>query len=211
MKEYYVLEEMIEISTKTFSYFGADMTRKDGFTKVSALRSKTEKDKMCGAIDCYQQSKIEEKICKPQYLETQNYLNDIFGRTFQFFILLLSILLVAVLMVFIRAFIDYFHDYNMIMSGYDDQIGILFGVVIFLSMLISLNWKSIDLQSFCLMNSGEQLCQENSMKNNIHCLNIYGLDQTNTSTNRIDNQTNVMARFDGFSGFFNITESAFGF
>ena len=76
----------------------------------------------------------------------------------------------------------------------DDQIGLIFIVIIFSCTLLSLYRSNFQLTAFCLMNKNEPICQVNwmSLASDIDCLNISNRDE------RLD------VFYDDYAGFLNL-------
>ena len=83
--------------------------------------------------------------------------------------------------------------------------GNIISLIVFLGVMIKLNQQTFDIQSFCLMNNNETICQKNLPllgynPENIKCSAIYNSATNDTSI--------VMVHYDGYSGFIKMNYSS---
>ena len=133
----------------------------------------------------------------------EDYLSPIFGQSNALTIVVGSICAMGVVLILLRIANDYFRENNTSVTRKDDIIGLLVATALFGVMIFALNIKTVKLESFCLMNSNEFICQKkwhrlDYNKSQIDCLEVYGIN---------GHKKNGEARFDNFSGFLNITQA----
>ena len=156
---------------------------------------------MCGPDYCYPQSVKTKKICKPAYLAGPSFVNELLDTPNGFNILMGVICLIGVLLCLLQWTIDYFQASNWWLASFGNTAGNIVSLIIFLVMMITLNKHTFDIQSFCLMNNNESVCQNDQKlirysPRNIHCSAIYD--------NESNRSSKVMVHYDGYSGFVKI-------
>lgn len=168
------------------------------------LRSFLLRNAICGAEPCYDQSVKSKKICKPAYVPEQTFVNELLDTPNGFIILMGVLCSIAFSLWLLQLTINHFESTNWWFANLGGTAGNIVSLIVFLSVMIKLNEHTFDIKSFCLMNSNESICRNKWPlleydPENIDCSAIYKSASNNTS--------NVMAHYDGYSGFIKIDQS----
>ena len=113
--------------------------------------------------------------------------------------------LIALLLYLMQLAIDHLKNNNWWLAKFGGTAGNLVSSIIFFGVMIKLNEHTFDVNSFCLMNNKESICQYNwpllgYSPDDIDCSAIYNSASNDTS--------NVMVHYDGYSGFIKINYSS---
>ena len=134
----------------------------------------------------------------------RSFVNELFNTTNGIFILLGIICVIGLVLWLLQLAIDHFEANNWMLANFGDKVGSLFSLIVFFGVMIKMNEQTFDIESFCLMNNKEYICQKNKTllrynPENINCSAIYDSASNDTS--------NEMLHYDGYSGFIKIDYS----